>query len=198
MPAAQKKLLIGLTGGLASGKTTVAKELKRLRYSVYEADTEAHRLLRMHPTVLRRVKRHFRTTDRAALAQQIFTSPSKRKLLERILHPHILRVLFQKAAASRKKVVFLDVPLLFEAGLQKRVDLSFSVWCRLQQQLAHARQRGLSRREALQRIRAQWPLQLKCKTSDFVLDNSKGLKHLKDQICQLHKTLALMTHTYRK
>jgi dephospho-CoA kinase len=126
------------------------------------------------------------TLDRSALAEIVFKNAKKRKLLESIIHPEVVKVLKERIAASKKKTVAVDIPLLYEVGLQGLVDTVCVVWCPLEQQIARLQKRNeLSRSEALRRIRSQWPLARKKKLADCVIDNSSTVKQAFSQVCHL-------------
>jgi dephospho-CoA kinase len=178
-------ILIGLTGGVATGKSTVAKMFAQCGAIVIDADTLAREVVQPGKPAWRDIVRTFgtevlnpdRTINRQALGSIIFRHPTKRRRLERIIHPRVAREqqrLTQAAARTDPNaVVIYDVPLLFEAGIDKRVQKIIVVTADQQTQIARLKKRnGLSRAEALRRIRSQMPLAKKTRMADLVIDGT--------------------------
>jgi dephospho-CoA kinase len=188
-----KRLVVGVTGGIGSGKSEVMKRLSRLGIVGVSSDDLAHDCLEpRHPAYQRVVKRFGRDillpdgrVDRKALGRIVFAEPSKRRELERIIHPYVMRGL-KDFAHSHRGIIALDIPLLFEAGLRRRVHVVICVTCRPDQQVSRVvRRNGLSAAEVRKRIKAQWPLRRKAALSDYVIDNSGPLKALAPQVKKL-------------
>lgn len=178
-------ILIGLTGGVATGKSTVAKMFKQCGAIVIDADELAREVVQPDKPAWRDIVRRFgksilnadRTINRQALAQIVFGNRAKLRELERIIHPRVAREqqrLTKEAAQKDPNVVVLyDVPLLFEAGIDNRVDQIIVVTADQRTQIARLKQRnGLTRAEALQRIRNQLPLSKKITRADMVIDGT--------------------------
>ncbi|MBL8052030.1 MAG: dephospho-CoA kinase, partial [Nitrospira sp.] len=164
-------ILIGLTGGVATGKSTVAQMFKQCGAVVIDADALAREVVQPDKPAWRDVVRTFskkvlnpdRTINRQALGSIVFRYPAKRRRLERIIHPRVAREQQRLTREAARKdptaVVLYDVPLLFEAGIDKRVQKIIVVTADQQTQIARLKKRnGLSRAEALRRIRSQMPL----------------------------------------
>lgn len=179
-------ILIGLTGGVATGKSTVAKMFQRCGAVVIDADELARTVVQPGKPAWREIVRAFgkgilspdRTIDRHTLGAIVFHDEKKLRRLERIIHPRVAReqVRLTKQAARKDPhaVVIYDVPLLFEAGIDKRVDKVVVVSADQKSQVARLKRRdGLSRTEALRRIRSQMPLSTKRPRADYVLDGTK-------------------------
>jgi dephospho-CoA kinase len=190
-------ILIGLTGGVATGKSTVAKMFKQCGAIVIDADELAREVVQPDKPAWRDIVRRFgksilnadRTINRQALAQIVFGNRAKLRELERIIHPRVAREqqrLTREAAQKDPNVVVLyDVPLLFEAGIDNRVDQIIVVTADQRTQIARLKQRnGLTRAEALQRIRNQLPLSKKLTRADMVIDGTLprpvGRKRVRD------------------
>lgn len=178
------KVVVGLTGGIASGKSSVLKEFKRLGAAVLDSDAIAREVVQAGKPALRKIVRAFGkgilkpngTLDRAKLGSMVFSNPRQRQQLQKITHPEIVRILKKRIAAARRSVVVADIPLLFESKLEHLVDRTVVVWAPPAKQTARLMKRsGYSSGEALRRIRAQWPLSRKRKLADFVIDNSGSL-----------------------
>lgn len=179
-------ILIGLTGGVATGKSTVARMFQRCGAVVIDADELARTAVQPGKPAWRAIVRRFgtsvlhndKTINRQALGRIVFQNRTKLRHLERIIHPRVAREqrrLTKQAAKSDPNVVVIyDVPLLFEAGIDKRVDKIIVVSADQKNQIARLKRRdGLSRAEALRRIRSQMPLSTKRPRADYVLDGTK-------------------------
>lgn len=178
-------ILIGLTGGVATGKSTVAQMFKQCGAVVIDADALAREVVQPDKPAWRDVVRTFskkvlnpdRTINRQALGSIVFRYPAKRRRLERIIHPRVAREQQRLTREAARKdptaVVLYDVPLLFEAGIDKRVQKIIVVTADQQTQIARLKKRnGLSRAEALRRIRSQMPLAKKTQMADLVIDGT--------------------------
>lgn len=179
-------LSIALTGGIASGKTTVLKFLAK-EFPIIDSDKIVSSLYKKK-IVLLKIKKEFNTTNKKLLAEIIFSSKPKRKKLEKILHPLVLKKIkneLKKLKKQKKEIVFIEVPLLFESSFEKFFDFSLCVYCTKKQQIARLQKKGFSRKEALQRIHSQKPLKEKIKYSDFVIDNSKSLQETRKEVKEL-------------
>ncbi len=175
--------VIGLTGGIASGKTLVARILESLGAVIVDADQLAREVVAPDEPAYHAIVEEFgegiinsdRTLDRKALGKIIFADPSARHRLERITHPAIARRAEQKLAFLRKSgatVVVYVAPLLIEAGVVSRVDEVWVVYLDEETQVARLMRRdGIDRTEALLRIAAQMPMAEKCTFGKVVIDN---------------------------
>jgi dephospho-CoA kinase len=197
-------ILVGLTGGVATGKSTVAKMFKRCGAIVINADLLARQVVEPGKPAWRAIVKLFgktvlnqgRSLDRQALGSIVFQNPKKRRQLERIIHPCVAREQQRlvRLIAKRKPraVVIYEVPLLFEAGVHKRVDKIIVVTANRNTQIARLKKRnGLSRAEALRRIRSQMPLAKKIQQADHVLNGSLSRPSLRKQVGQLFNSLCL-------
>ena len=198
-------ILVGLTGGVATGKSTVAKMFKQCGAVVIDADELAHEVIKPGKPAWRAIVTLFgktvlnqdRSLNRQALGSIVFRNRTKRRQLERIIHPRVAREQQRlvRRVAKRKPhaVVIYEVPLLFEAGVDKRVDTIIVVTADRDTQIARLRKRnGLSRTEALHRIRSQMPLAKKIQQADHVLNGTLPRPSLRKQVGQLFKSLRLL------
>ncbi|MDH4152433.1 MAG: dephospho-CoA kinase [Nitrospira sp.] len=209
MVSSAAMILIGLTGGVATGKSTVAKMFKQCGAIVIDADELAREVVQPGKPAWRDIIRRFgtsilnadRTINRQTLGQIVFGNRTKLRELERIIHPRVAREqqrLTRKAATKDPNAVVLyDVPLLFEAGIDKRVDRIIVVTADQRTQIARLKQRnGLTRAEALQRIRSQMPLSKKISRADMIIDGTLhraiGRKRVRDAFV-MFSTLASST-----
>ena len=192
-------LQIALTGGIGCGKTEVARLLQKLGAAVWDADEAVHRLLRRGTLVYRRIMQVFGPAVvrsggglcRVALARLVFADPVQRRTLEKILHPAAIREMRAWLAGQRRKkmMAVAVVPLLFEAGLERRWDVIICVAADEAVALRRLRRRGVAANDAYRRMRAQWPLTRKMQRSDQVLWNN-GTRHaLAVQVKKLWATL---------
>lgn len=191
-------LTIALTGGIACGKSTVAAMLAELGAPVIDADAISHALTAPGGAALPAIRGAFGpevfaadgTLDRAALGRRVFSDAAALQALNAITHPLICREMEQRREACRKSgapVVVLDVPLLFEAGMQNLADVVVCVRVSESTQLSRVQSRdGLSREAALRRVRSQMPLSQKARLSDLVLDNERPLPAVRAEVEALY------------
>ena len=178
---------IGLTGGIASGKSSVGRLLEARGWPVLDADQYARDALAPNTAASQAVAHHFGTAvgtaadlDRTALGRIVFSDPDQRRWLEALIHP-VVRERFQHELAELRDepVVVLMIPLLFEAGLDVLCSEIWLVDCTPKQQLERMIQRdGLTKNEAQDRLQAQWPIARKRDRADCVIDNSGGINDL--------------------
>lgn len=192
---------IGLTGGIASGKSTVAKILRDLGLPVIDADSLARRVVMPGAKGLMAIAQTFGedfilpngSLDRSKLGQLIFSESSHRLKLEGLLHPLIQELKQAERLELENKgceIAFYDIPLLFEKDLARDFDKTILVYCTPQEQLKRLVERdGLSEVEAHRRIAAQLPIDSKMKLADFVIFNNGGQAELKANTLAILKDL---------
>ena len=198
-------LLVGLTGGVATGKSTVAKMFKQCGAVVIDADELARDVVNPGKVAWREIVNTFgktaldpdRTINRRALGAIVFRNHSKLRRLEQIIHPRVereqARLTRQAARKDPNAVVIYDVPLLYEAGVDKRVDTIIVVTADRETQIARLKKRnGLSRAEAIRRIRSQMPLAKKIQRADHLLHGTLSRPSLHRQVDRLLKGLRLL------
>ncbi|BFU91700.1 MAG: Dephospho-CoA kinase [Nitrospira sp.] len=191
-------ILVGLTGGVATGKSTVAKMFKACGAVVIDADELAREVVQPSKPAWRDIVHRFgksvlnsdRTINRQRLGQTVFRDRTKLQQLERIIHPRVAaeqkRLTRQASGKDPNAVVIYDVPLLFEAGIDKRVDKIIVVTADQETQITRLRKRNtLSRTEALRRIRSQMQLAMKRLRADYVLDGTKHRQSLSRDVSRL-------------
>ncbi|NLL88274.1 MAG: dephospho-CoA kinase [Firmicutes bacterium] len=185
----------GLTGSIATGKSTVAGMLRELGSAVIDADRIAkdvtalgqpgwYEVLKAFPEVVTAEQ----GIDRKKLAELIFDDRQKRKRLETIIHPLVFAEIKKEATLLERsgKVVFADIPLLYETNCQSWIDFVVVVYVPEPVQLERVMRRDqLTRSEALKRIKAQWPIELKRQLADYVIDNSGTFDQTRDQVDRL-------------
>jgi dephospho-CoA kinase len=198
-------MLVGLTGGVATGKSTVAKMFKQCGAVVIDADELARDVVKPGKPAWREIVDRFgktvlnpdRTINRRILGAIVFGNRAKLRRLEQIIHPRVAReqarLTRQAARDNPKAVVIYDVPLLFEVGIDKRIDKIIVVTADRETQIARLKKRnGLSRTEAIQRIDSQMPLTKKISRSDHVLNGTLPLSSLRKQVGHLLTSLLLL------
>ncbi|AFQ44730.1 dephospho-CoA kinase [Desulfosporosinus meridiei] len=185
---------IGLTGGIGSGKSTVAQWFKNKGIPVLDADQTVHRLLQTDSLTISKLVTEFgpeilnknQQIDRITLGKLVFKDDDARKRLERIVHPRVKQCMNEDRDSLEQrgvKICVWDVPLLFESGFKKYVDEVWVVWVPRSLQISRVLARDkLSLGEVEARIASQGSLAEKCKLADVVIDNSGD----EDQtVCQL-------------
>ena len=195
-------MVIGVTGGVGTGKSTVAAMFKRLGAVVLDADAIAHQVMEPTRPAWRRIVKAFgsgvlhddRTINRTRLAAIVFQDASRRRRLERIIHPPVLREirrqLRQLRRARRAPAVVLDVPLLIEVGAHRGVDALVVVTAPPQiQRQRLQRTSGWSHEQIRARVAAQWTLSAKVALADHVVDNGNGVATTRTQVTRLWNQL---------
>ena len=190
--------IIGLTGGIACGKSTVSRVLRALGAAIIDADALTHELSQPNQPIFNAYVERFGrdivtvggTLDRAAIAARVFADPAVRTDVDAITHPLIRAAAEERLRAARaaeKRAAVLDVPLLFEAGWDTLADEVWVVALPAEEQLARllARDKTMSEGEARARISAQMPLAEKCARADIVIDNSGTVEETRECIEQL-------------
>jgi len=186
---------IGLTGSIACGKSTVSQYLRSLGFAVVDADAISHALTAPGGAALPSLRSAFGdgifdgdVLDRRALGSLVFSSTERRARLNAILHPMIISQIEAELSAQDgpEKIVFGDIPLLYECAMESMFDHVWVVSVSEDIQLARLTERdGLSKSEALSRIRSQMPLEEKRQRADAVIDSSGTLAQTRAQIDRL-------------
>ncbi len=184
---------IGITGGISTGKSTFVECLRELlpAATFFDADRAAHALLD-RPEVQKQIRREFGTRafttagdlNRARLRAIVFAEATKKRALERILHPRIRRQWRTKAKEHRNspKFFFADIPLLYETGGESLCDRVVVVACSQKVQLARLRKRmSVKSAEAKQMINSQMPLEEKIRRADYLVWNNGDRASLMEQ-----------------
>lgn len=192
---------IGLTGGIGSGKSTVAKWFEKKGVPVLDADKTVHSLLKSDSLVITKLAHEFGSEIldekeqiiRSKLGVRVFSDEDARKRLERIVHPRVVERMNEEQAMLRNTgadVCVWDVPLLFEAGFEKYVDQVWVVWIPRDLQILRVLERDkLSLNEVEARISAQGSLNDKRQRADVVIDNSGNESETTAQLEEAWKRL---------
>ncbi|OMI25972.1 dephospho-CoA kinase [Bacillus haynesii] len=197
-------LVIGLTGGIASGKSTVAQMFQQCGITVVDADVIAKEAVEQGMPAYQKIAETFGQgvlletgdIDRRKLGEIVFANEEKRLQLNAIVHPEVRKMMIKQrdeAIRAGERFVVLDIPLLYESGLEHLTDKVIVVWVPLELQLERLMKRNqLNEDEALNRIHTQHSLDEKKKRADAVIDNSGSLK---DTEAQLHQLLDTWSNT---
>lgn len=189
--------IIGLTGGIASGKSTVSKIIRQMRIPVICADEIAHLAIVPGKPAYKKIVKEFgkemlhadKTVNRTKLGSLVFSSSSKREILNSIVHPEVIHEMKEEIENLKKKkanFVVLDIPLLFEEKLDKMCDEVILVYTPqeiLKKRLAL--RDHLNPTEVENRLVSQMPIEEKKKKADHIIDNSGNLAKTKEQVEQL-------------
>ncbi|MBW4696910.1 MAG: dephospho-CoA kinase [Aphanocapsa lilacina HA4352-LM1] len=182
--------VIGLTGGIATGKSTVGRLLAGRGIPVIDADLLAREAVAPGGTALAAIVHRYGSAmltdagalNRSALARIVFSDPDERRWLESRIHPFV-RAAMQAAIERTAGTICLMIPLLFEAGMTDLVTEIWVVSCEPEQQHARLKKRDGPSDEAIAaRIASQWPLAEKVRLADVVIDNNGEPAHLERQV----------------
>jgi dephospho-CoA kinase len=185
---------LGLTGGIASGKSAVAAMLREMGFAVLDADSLAHKLIEPGQPAYDEVVEEFGQTviapggrvDRAKLSAIVFNDRAKLDRLNAIVHPRVAEVIFSQFEAWKRAgirdAVFVEAALLIESGIHKKLDGLIVAWCDPDQQLERLVDRGLSEAEARRRIAAQLPVEEKLLLATEKIDCSGSLEATRRQV----------------
>lgn len=192
-------MIIGLTGSIASGKSTVANMLKEYGLPIVDADVVARVVVEPGTPTLAKIVGVFGaeivtengTLNRSKLGEIIFNDPTKRKMLNEIIHPAIRQEMLRQRdeyVANGEKTVIMDIPLLFESKLQHFVEKILVVSVTEENQLKRLMERNeLTEEEAKARISSQLPLSVKENGADAVIYNNSSLEETKEQLEKILK-----------
>ena len=191
-------LIIGLTGGIGSGKSTVAEAFRQLGIETVDADQASRAVVEPGMPALAAISAQFGSQiiqadgglDRAALRQIIFTDPAQKLWLESLLHPLIRDWIIEQLKAATSAYVILESPLLFETDQHQLVHKTVLVDLPEALQIERACARDGNQADQIQRIiDAQMPREEKLSRADIVLDNSESLDTLAARVTAVHQTL---------
>jgi len=194
-------LVVGLTGGIASGKSTVAAYLKTLGAPLVDCDIIARKVVERDQPALKAIMQSFGpevlfsdgSLNRKKLGEIVFSNPALRLKLEEITHPYILAQMQQEIrehTSNSQLPVIVDIPLLYENNLGDMVDLVVLVYAPYEKQLERLMHRdGFDEKVAKLRLKAQMPIEKKRALADYVVDNTGSIEQLKAQVDALWKEL---------
>ncbi len=188
-------LLVGLTGGIASGKSLVGKVLRDLGANLIDADQIVHCLMEQNQQAWQEVVEHFgqgillsnREIDRRKLGEIVFNDEEQRAWLNKCLHPKVFEAFLASVRNMKNRppgtVIVLDAALLIETGYNKKMDRTVVVYAEPEQQLERLmRRNAFTQEQALARIRSQMPLGEKRRHADYVIDNTGSREYTEQQV----------------
>ncbi|MFY9398853.1 MAG: dephospho-CoA kinase [Desulfomonilia bacterium] len=195
-------VVAGLTGGIATGKSTVSAFLASLGAAVIDADVIAREAVRPGSPAWTRIAEHFGDRvllpggelNRDLLGRIVFGDHRQKEILNRIVHPEVFREIESRIrkieAEARRKVVICDVPLLIETGMYRSFEQVVLVYVPKRVQIARLEARdGISRRQALMKIRSQMPIEEKKAYATLVIDNSGSREETEKKAAEVYRFL---------
>lgn len=191
----KKKIIIGVTGGFGTGKSTVAGLMRKAGFLVLDADRIAHEVLQGTNPILKQICEKFPDAllndflERCKLAEIVFKNSKRLKELEKLIHPYVMKRLMVEVKKTKKKYIVLEIPLLFEAGFQKICDYVATVFSSARESEKRLVEQGWTKTEIRRRQAAQWPIQKKMAKSDFVISNAGTRRETQHQVRALIKKL---------
>jgi len=187
-------LKLGLTGGIASGKSAVAALLREMGFQVLDADPIAHKLMEPGQPAREEILKEFGAEiagadgriDRAKLGASVFADPDRLAKLNAILHPRVEQILLKQYEEWERSGVrdagFVEAALLVESGFVSHLDGLIVAWCEPEQQLERLKARGMSELDAKRRIAAQLPLEQKLRLATYTIDCSGTMESTRAQV----------------
>jgi dephospho-CoA kinase len=190
-------LIIGLTGGIVSGKSTVARMFKDLGAKIVDADKLGHQVILPQGAAWKRIIKTFgkdilqkdQTINREKLGKIVFANQDLLKKLNKITHPEIIKLIKKEISLAKdkskeeKKILIIDAALIYETKIDRLMDKIIVVYLDEEEQIERLIKRNnLSEKEALQKIKSQIPLKEKIEIADYVIDNSNSLDKTKEQV----------------
>ena len=191
-------MVIGLTGNFGMGKSFVLSVLKELGAIVLDSDEIVNHLLQDKKVILGikkilgdRIEKPDGTLDKRKVAKIIFDNSELRGKLEVLLHPMVFDNIqhYLNKISGKKKLIIVEVPLLFESGYQGRFERTITVFTTQKTALERLMKGGVSRGNALKRLKAQLPIRIKKKNADFLIDNNGSMQRTRSQVECIYKKL---------
>ncbi|KJS82616.1 MAG: dephospho-CoA kinase [Peptococcaceae bacterium BICA1-8] len=191
-------LVIGLTGGIASGKSTISDYLRKMGAVIIDADILSRQVVEPGEEAWRKIWRYFgsqafnddKTINRKKLAEIVFSDPEKRQILNEIVHPEVIKktklLIAQYKEEGLAPLIVVDAPLLIEAGIDKMVDEVWVISVEEELQIKRLIARdNIPKGAALKRLESQMPMEEKLKYASRVIDNNQDLTHTIHQIKEI-------------
>ena len=197
-------LIIGLTGGIVGGKSTVASMFRDLGAKIIDADKLGHSVILPNKPAWKKIVKIFGkdilqndlTIDREKLGKIVFANQALLKKINEVTHPEITKIikkeinLARNATSNQEKVLIVDAALIYEAKIDRFMDKIIVVYIDKDKQTKRLIKRNnLSKEEALQRVRSQIPMEEKAKMADYVIDNSNSLDKTREQVEKIWQNL---------
>lgn len=197
---------VGLTGNYGMGKSTVAKYFSKLGAYVIDTDALVSELLEKKEVVeeVRKLLGDDVVTDgkldKKKIAKIVFKNPFMRIYLENILHPLVFRrieeIIEGINTRGEPKIVVIEAPVIFERGYQNRFDIIVTVFCTEEQAIERLKKKGVKEEDAKERLNSQFPIEMKKKNSDYLIDNSGSLEDTYLQVEAVFQKLVAMERKY--
>lgn len=192
-------MILGLTGGIGTGKSTVANMLKGKGIPVVDTDLISREVIE-YPEIIEKIKLEISNEvfdfnnklDRKKMSEIVFENQEKLKKLNKIMHPEILKKMWDEVEELKKnhKIIVVDVPLLFEINMEKEVDKILLIYASKEIQLKRIMERdGRTREEAVKIISSQMPLYKKREKSDYIIQNDDSLEKLEKNLDKIVQKL---------
>jgi len=198
MPKPKNKFVLGVTGNIACGKSTVAGMFKTKNCLLINADYLGHKLMAIGSGVSRKIIKSFgpgilkadNVIDRVKLSEIVFTNKGALAKLNSIVHPELIRQIKRRIRSSNKRIIILDAALIIEAGLTGLVDKLVVVRAKRQQQIIRSQKSlGLSKKQVVLRIKSQISQRAKSRFADFIIDNSAQVSKTQEQVSKIRRQL---------
>lgn len=189
-------MIIGITGSIATGKSTVSSYLKKNGYKLIDLDDISHQVI-FQEQVVNEIKQLFPqgivengVVDRQKLSALVFSNSEYRLLLNKITHPIIIATMQQQISLANDKLIFVDIPLLFETKMEKYVDKIIVVYAPLDEQVKRLMKRdNIYIESAMKKIDSQMSIEDKKAKADYIIDNSLSIEKTNQQINRIIKLL---------
>ncbi len=192
-------MILGLTGGIGTGKSTVANMLKEKGIPVVDTDLISREVIQ-YPEIIEKIKLEISNEvfdfenklDRKKMSEIVFENQEKLKKLNEIMHPEILKKMWNEVEKLKKdyKIIVVDIPLLFEINMEKEVDKILLIYASKEIQLKRIMERDCrSREEAIKIINSQMPLYKKREKSDYIIQNNDSLEKLEKSLDKIVQKL---------
>lgn len=197
----RSRLVVGLTGGMGGGKSTVLRQFMEAGWAGLDTDGVVRKLLNEEPSLIDELVAHFGNgirresdggIDRRALAEKVFAAPDELEWLEGAIHPRVRERWMQFIDKQNDKNVMVEIPLLFEKNLEKHFDFTVCLETSKGLQLQRLAAKGITEEQARPRIQRQMPIEEKVRRADFVLSNHGDIAFLREQTTKLIQTFAGM------
>jgi len=194
----RNKLILGVTGSMGSGKSTVARMFKGKDCQIIDADKLAHASLSVGSPVYKKIIASFgngilegsKGINRVKLARLAFADKAVLSRLNNIVHPAVIAEIKKSIKGSGKKIIILDAALIIETGLKKMVDKLVVVKADREQLILRSQKRlALSKNEVIRRMKYQISQNAKMRRADFIIDNSGQISETRKQVSEIRRTL---------
>ena len=199
MPKPRKnKFVLGITGNIACGKSTVAGMFKAKDCLLIDADKLARGLFSIGSCVYKKIRKYFgqkilknnNGVDREKLAKIVFANQAALTKLNSIMHPELIWQIKRRIRRTKKRIIILDAALIIEAGLIKMVDKLVVVTAKRQQQILRSQKSlGLAKKQVILRMKSQISQKAKSRFADFIIDNSSQVSKTQKQVSKIRRQL---------